>query len=347
MTEDILDISKLKSEYPFLNEIWKLYKYDEDPIETNDNVQLFSICNEYSIYESKPTNNLKHACKKLLKNWKLLHSTKKEMDEHLEWCNNINNWIYHEINPYILNDDIIYRILVEVQKKFRNMPNEHYCPYTVLNKIHKPQKLNKLRLFNDNFNTFKDILKNKNPDYYCSCINFVKDCINTYRTIQKKYCSNITDININNKVTCEIIKNFDIYYSGFLFNKYTGIQGILPYLSSDDDINIDIDVCPLQKNGKGLNSARGGQSDGFAVSTTPTESSGKTIPTALGTIAGVSSVLGLLYKFSPAGTWMHSGLRGNGRMIHTNLHADGERELLNGGPLTEDLNSYNIGYEVA
>ncbi|SCO72992.1 hypothetical protein, conserved [Plasmodium vivax] len=340
-----LDIAELKNEYPFLKEIWKLYKIDVDPKETDNSNQLFSICNEYSMYKSNPTDNLKNACRKLLKKFELLHANEISTSEHNEWCNNINNWIYHEINPRILNDDIINHILIKAQENFfSHMPNKRFCSYTTLNKTHKPEDLNKLRIFNDNTSTFKTILLDKSLDYYCSCRNFVNDCVNIYKTLQSKHCN--TTINKDNRVTCEIVNNFNIYYGGYLYNTI-GTQEKLPDLSSTTDININIEDCKSQTNVKGLDSTRGDESSASAVSTTQAETAGKTVPTAIGTIAGVSSVLALLYKFSPARTWMHSGLRGNGKMIHTNLYAGGERELLTDGPLIENLNSYNIGYEVA
>ncbi|KMZ99330.1 hypothetical protein PVNG_02213 [Plasmodium vivax North Korean] len=215
------------------------------------------------------------------------------MGVHLDWCHNINNWIYYEINPYILNDDIINSILGKAQPMLSSMSNEHYCTFTALNKNHEPKELNKLRIFNDNTSTFQDILRNKSDGYYCSCRNFVKDCINIYQKINGIHCSTATDKNKNNKPTCDIVNLFDIHYRGYLYGDVR-IQEKLPDLSSTTNINIE--ECRSQTNEKGLDSVRGYQSDGSALSTTPTEPSGKTMPTAIGTIVGVSSVLGLLYK---------------------------------------------------
>ncbi|KMZ99251.1 hypothetical protein PVNG_02134 [Plasmodium vivax North Korean] len=297
MPDGTLDIAKLNNDYPFLKEIWKSYTFEEDPIETGDNVELFSICDEYSMYENNPTEDQKKACRKLLKNWKLLRSTIKRTDVFFEWCNNINNWIYYEIKPNILNVDIINRILIKAQEKiFMHIPNKNYCTYTILNKKHEPQALNKLRIFSENTSKFKNILLDKSSNNYCSCINFVNDCIYIYRILQSKLCSKEIDKSINNKDTCDIVNTFNINYTGFLLNKYIGVQGILPDLYSTNDININIDNCPLQTKGKELNSFHGDQLDSYTSSTTPTEPAGKTVSTAIGTIFGVSSVLGLLYK---------------------------------------------------
>ncbi|SCA81949.1 VIR protein [Plasmodium vivax] len=335
MSGDLSGFEKLKNDYPFLKEIWKKYTFEEDPSEARDKNNLFPICEENSVYGRTPKEYQKNACKKLLKNWHLLRSTIRSPSNQNEWCNNINNWIYYEINPYSLNDDIINRILVEAQKKFINMPNKQYCPYTVLNEKHEPKQLNKLRIFNENIITFNDMLKKKDSDNYCSCRNFVKDCINIYKNLKTKHCSTTTGI--KKELTCDILDDFYLYYTGYLKTDIK-TQENLPDLLSIPDKNINIEECKSQLNAREL---------GSALSTTPTEPAGKTVPTAIGTLVGVSSVLGLLYKFSPAGTWMHSGLRGNGRIINSNLYADGERGLLTDGPLIENLNSYNIGYEVA
>ncbi|KMZ88594.1 hypothetical protein PVBG_04803 [Plasmodium vivax Brazil I] len=305
MPEDLLEISQLKNKvcfcyfifskflliliikiynlYPFLKEIWKSYKF-EDPIETSDNIPLFSICDDNSLYKEALTDIQKHACRKLLKNWKSLRSIQRRSSDQNEWCKNINNWVYYEINSYILNDDIINRILVEAQKKFINMPNKQYCPYTVLNEKHEPKQLNKLRIFNENIITFNDMLKKKDSDNYCSCRNFVKDCINIYKNLKTKHCSTTTGI--KKELTCDILDDFYLYYTGYLKTDIK-TQENLPDLLSIPDKNINIEECKSQLNAREL---------GSALSTTPTEPAGKTVPTAIGTLVGVSSVLGLLYK---------------------------------------------------
>ncbi|KMZ83223.1 hypothetical protein PVBG_05193 [Plasmodium vivax Brazil I] len=288
MSGDLSGFEKLKND-----EIWKKYTFEEDPNEASDKNNLFPICEENSVYGRTPKEYQKKACKKLLKNWHLLRSTIRNPSNQNEWCNNINNWIYYEINPYSLNDDNIKIILQEAQPTFIHMPNKEYCPFTDLNVNHEPKELNKLRIFNEHTSTFKDILTKKSSDYYCSCRNFIKDCINIYRTLQNKHCN--TTINNDNRVTCNILKNFNIFYGGFLYNAI-GTQENLPDLSATTDININNEECRSQANAKALGSVHGDQMDSSTVSTTPTKTAGKTMPTAIGTIAGVSSVLALLYK---------------------------------------------------
>ncbi|KMZ77245.1 hypothetical protein PVIIG_05198 [Plasmodium vivax India VII] len=281
--------------YPFLKEIWKLYKIDVEPNETDNRKELFSMCNEYSTYNSNPTDNLKNACRKLLKKFELLHANAISPSKHNEWCKNINNWIYHEINPGVLNDVIINRILIEAQEKFfSHMPNTHFCSYTTLDESHKPEALNKLRIFNENTSTFIDILTNKNPDYYCSCRNFLNDCINIYKTMKIKHCT--PTIDKKNKDTCEIVDKFDLYYTGYLYRDI-GIKENLPKLSTTGDVNINTEECLSQINRNELGFVKDGQSDSSrSSSASTTEPTGKTVPTAIGTIVGVSSVVGLLYK---------------------------------------------------
>ncbi|GAB70033.1 hypothetical protein PCYB_007820 [Plasmodium cynomolgi strain B] len=131
-----------------------------------------------------------------------------------------------------------------------------------------------LSIFNNNIHDIQDILNNKTHSEICSSQNFIKQCVSLYK-----------------------IKSFRKDYEVKRSNEW--IKYNLPELSSSPDKNINIEECISQTNGKGLDSDNAGlldRSTSFIVPTKMTEPAGKTVPTALGTIAGVSSVLALLYK---------------------------------------------------
>ncbi|SCO65456.1 Plasmodium vivax Vir protein, putative [Plasmodium vivax] len=71
-----------------------------------------------------------------------------------------------------------------------------------------------------------------------------------------------------------------------------------------------------------------------------------TVSTAVGTVAGASSVLALLYKFSPARRWVHSGIQGNTGRMNSNFYEDGPTDLLFDGVQGEDMSSYNTRYNI-
>ncbi|CAG9474586.1 unnamed protein product [Plasmodium vivax] len=71
-----------------------------------------------------------------------------------------------------------------------------------------------------------------------------------------------------------------------------------------------------------------------------------TVSTAVGTMAGASSVLALLYKFSPGGNWIRSGFRGSRGRINDNLYVDRENDLFFNELQGENISSYDTRYNV-
>ncbi|SCA83601.1 hypothetical protein PVT01_000064800 [Plasmodium vivax] len=77
----------------------------------------------------------------------------------------------------------------------------------------------------------------------------------------------------------------------------------------------------------------------------PDSSISLTVQRTLGTAAGMSSLLAVLYKFTPGRKWLHSRIGGSMGKIHANFYTDGPKELLFDGMEHNDFNSYSIGYE--
>ncbi|SCO73013.1 Plasmodium vivax Vir protein, putative [Plasmodium vivax] len=111
------------------------------------------------------------------------------------------------------------------------------------------------------------------------------------------------------------------------------------------------DASNLQPSlGKGLNTDAEGPSSSLIEFTTPEtvdNSMKNNITTTIGTVAGASSVLAFMYKFTPTGRLLNARLRRSGGRINNNLYANEESELLFDGFANTDINSYNIGYEAA
>ncbi|SCO65492.1 Plasmodium vivax Vir protein, putative [Plasmodium vivax] len=82
----------------------------------------------------------------------------------------------------------------------------------------------------------------------------------------------------------------------------------------------------------------------------PDENTGRsmssTLSTAIGTMAGASSVLALLYKFSPGGNWIRSGFRGSRGRINDNLYVDRENYLFFNELQGENISSYDTRYNI-
>ncbi|GAB69934.1 hypothetical protein PCYB_006830 [Plasmodium cynomolgi strain B] len=293
-----MDFSQLKQKYPFLEKILNLHDELDQHVDENDNDNgILKICDQAVSLQSNNKGEYKKFCTKHLRNLYLCKDFNR--DKSINCCSNLDVWLYFEIKKKSLSNSIIEQIFNELVIIIKDVLKNTYCSYLYFSeKIYEIEELVILSIFNENYKAFRSILKNEGSNYYCSCRNFVIDCINIYNTIKIKYCSTAFGKSGNNIGTCNILDKFFLYYTEEIYSDI-GKQAKLPDLSSTIDINIKTDECPLQRNNNELGSVNGDQSDisrSSTVSITLTEPTRKTVPVALGTIAGVSSTLALLYK---------------------------------------------------
>ncbi|CAI7724162.1 hypothetical protein PVPAM_000028900 [Plasmodium vivax] len=171
--------------------------------------------------------------------------------------------------------------------------------------------------------------------------------------MNKNYCLNENPENEKHTSTCQKLKKFKIAYEIF----HDKIGSLNAYIPSLENIESEyLTKCSPDKLNPPLE---------MSVSTTyvvpnptledalpsPSEvadsSIKKNISTTIGTVAGASSILALLYKFSPARRWVDSEIGGSRRRISNNLYTDAANELMFEGLEHGNFNSYNIGYEAA
>ncbi|KMZ83240.1 hypothetical protein PVBG_05210 [Plasmodium vivax Brazil I] len=274
--------------YPFLKKIWENYGYDEDLDESKDNFSTISLCNDDTIYGNNASNDKKNACKKLLKNFELLRINERDYTENTKWCNNLNNWIYNEINPYILTDAIVRKILNKAQPILNQLPNKRDCIYNYVKEQAHLEQIIELRIFNDNMKTFQSILKNESGPVYCSCQNFLQDCVNIYNDMKKPDCFR-RGTQLYSSELCIEINQFQYLYA-LLSNDNTIVKKIPDLYTGirEEELNCQstVETLEAQPSVDSLSDAR----------IQKTDSTASAVPTALGTVAGASSVLALLYK---------------------------------------------------
>ncbi|KMZ77197.1 hypothetical protein PVIIG_06113 [Plasmodium vivax India VII] len=140
----------------------------------------------------------------------------------------------------------------------------------------------KLSTFNKNAEIFQSILMKKNDSNDCSCQKYVLDCVNLYNDMHRKHCSG--GHSKNNTELCKIVNTFGTLYAGYIYEKREDISYELQPLSSTTTNHVV--NCPTDiRNEISTSTGKGSSSD---VS--------KTLHTALGTMAGATSLLALLYK---------------------------------------------------
>ncbi|GAB69551.1 hypothetical protein PCYB_003000 [Plasmodium cynomolgi strain B] len=257
--------------YPFLEEIWKKYEFDE-AVKESDVTDISSLCNAYSTYIDCSANEQNHIYMKLLRNLRNLYNSDKSGDDFNNHGYNIFYWLYYGIKDDYITDTIINSIF---QASCKLIEDKYSFSETKI--------LVMLYTFIYNIDVIQQILTNNIDSIICSCKKFIKECVYSYRYMHKHYCPNNTITNTNMR-TCLPVKNFKESYEKYISNenKYE-----LPDLSSKTPINI-IDCSPPEEI----------MSD--PVIPVPSNQSERSIiqsaSHALVAIAGITNLLVLIYK---------------------------------------------------
>ncbi|SCO65467.1 hypothetical protein PVT01_030028200 [Plasmodium vivax] len=148
--------------------------------------------------------------------------------------------------------------------------------------------------------------------------------------MNSRYCSSGKDQRDENKNSCDIIRNFNSFYTSYISSK-NDLTHNFPELNSGSLLN-NIDDCSLE----------GIYSDEFSDEAQLGTPITKGVSTALGAMAGITPFLALIYKFTPFGQLIRSR---HNKGIDNNI---GENELFY--PTTENMNNssdhtrYNVLY---
>ncbi|CAI7724139.1 PIR protein [Plasmodium vivax] len=323
--------------YPFLNDIWEQYEEFEKPLDyNNDDKVLFyqNTCELIIRRTNKNNEKYKDFCMKLIRNLGPYSRDYKVYNPSQERCKTLHYWLYYKIGDLDFSEKFLSEIFQEAKELTSGQPLMKICDYNYNKNIKEPKNIIKLLNLQENGDICERILSREINKDYCLCEKYINECVNIYKSMNKMYCSGPTDKETNND-TCSQLRTFDTTYTSFLF-KEQQLSGKIPSLTSSN--NEYVGKCNIvQRVPVVISSEEDSSANPKKISVTGT----------IGTMAGVSSVLALLYKITPAGSWINSKLRGSGRSINTNLYTEGASELLTEEPLLENINSYNIGYEVA
>ncbi|GAB69634.1 hypothetical protein PCYB_003830, partial [Plasmodium cynomolgi strain B] len=149
----------------------------------------------------------------------------------------------------------------------------------------EPENLVILNIFNNNIEDIKEILNNNGDSNICSFQKFINQCVDLYKSMHEKHCSNFGITNPSLMSTCVTVNSFKVHYE-----KYRSKEKItyeLPELSSNTP-KIIIDGCQSKESESvQASSIRNNQSDPSII---------QNVPLGLGIMAGISSLLALIYK---------------------------------------------------
>ncbi|CAI7720785.1 Plasmodium vivax Vir protein, putative, partial [Plasmodium vivax] len=316
--------------------IWDLYEDFEKSVHEDDaNVMRYdSTCHVSLDLGSTNYKKYKDFCMKLMRNLGAYSSGQELCRPKTERCKTLRNWLYNVIIDQNVPTDIISTIFKESKEIIGENCNMFMCDFSYNEKIKEPKKIIKLLNLIDNVNIFYDIMIDITKSDYCSCEKYINECVNIYKDMKNKYCTKGNDKDINRE-TCSYLDTFDTTYTNYLYKKLK-LPAEIPSLTSTNDEYVGrCKTEQINSNPISTQHDNPGTSQEFIVKTT------------VGTMAGVSSVLALLYRYTPAGRWINTGLRGSGGRINNNLYINGPDELIFDGLEHNNFNSYNIGYEAA
>ncbi|SCA81953.1 VIR protein [Plasmodium vivax] len=322
-------MSKFSKNYPFLDHIWNLYDEFNKPVVSHlKKSDMISICEEHATYENEGKETYNDLCMKLLRNLLLLTKYSNDIDIYSKRCNDLYNWLYHEMKPYNPPENIVPNIFDRSNSLMQGTDKKNLCLYSSYNKDeYKDEKIIELNIFGDNIEKLLDILKNRSHSHYCPCIKYVKNCVETYKNLNKKYCTDTKEQTRDKVKFCNKLNKFTTYY-GYLTD-VSSIISEIPSLSLDTYTN----ECLSDKTISQSSSSTGkslGNSTSVAAST------------VVGAMVGIPPFLTLMYKFTPVGQLFCSR---NYKGIANNI---GENELFY--PTNENMNNssdhtkYNVLY---
>ncbi|CAG9474564.1 unnamed protein product [Plasmodium vivax] len=359
MAEGVFNIEE------WIKQVWSIlntYNIYDKPVDDNEYKKLYeSVCDMF--INDLGTGMMKHRnfCMKLLRNLGHYTTTSSFFNPKPDDCNVLYYWIYNSVKKDSVPDKIIDKCFDDYFTHMGEMPVNHNCYHHTYNNMYKePLKVIKLDIFNSNMYIVKNIIDRKNDPTDSSLQSFICECVKLYYEMNRNYCHQLSQ-KVKNSDICFRLDLLKRTYEMYLFNTQNKNYKIP---SLDDNQNKYLTECQKYLEEQALNTTSLHHDLPIASSRTPNRDSNldasislpegenqsspmsSTVPTALGTVAGASSILALLYKFSPGRNWIRSGIRGGTGRISSNLYAEQPNEVFYDGFEGEDMSSYNPTYNV-
>ncbi|KMZ76741.1 hypothetical protein PVIIG_05599 [Plasmodium vivax India VII] len=335
MSNNILDISKWKPDYPFKNTAWNTYnEFNNDVVNDENQSNLYVLCDKIIKESNGDLSVHTDICMKLMRNLGYFSLVPKVYQLKRERCNILFNWIYKLINEEKITRNVINKCFEVYDDEMKGKNNNIKCHYNRDIKINELINITLLHIFDNNTPKIIDALMNKDESINTTGRKYVCECVKIYKDMNDLYCINGRAKNNDNSITCLELENFKRSYTWYLYNK-NNLSDIIPSLD-----NIDKDLlakCPenerilqlvsdaretrVRHSGNSLSTTSDGQSNLLADGTTITPA-----------------------NFTPAGRLVNPKLRTTG-IINNNFYGEEANEMLFDRNENNGFNSYNIGYE--
>ncbi|GAB69595.1 hypothetical protein PCYB_003440 [Plasmodium cynomolgi strain B] len=269
------------------------------------------------------------------------NSKKHSYKNNPEYCVYLYHWLYKVTEGSNISDTFIGIIFKVFHENFSDLKEEHICPYYLYEykkEIYKSKDLVKLSYLQHNVVDIMKILKNTKDKDYCYCQKYLKDCVDIYIEMMRRLCPDNEEGNDSSEIICPELIKFRVNYN--FLTKDNKIEKEIPHIDTGER-ELELLNCPLKGERSGLISDARPSSDAAASQAL---SNVKTLPIALGTISGVTSILALLYKFTPLGLWINTKILGRDKLLD-NIKKNEQQFLLNTAHI-RDINSGDTIYRI-
>ncbi|KMZ95750.1 hypothetical protein PVMG_05349 [Plasmodium vivax Mauritania I] len=320
------------NQYPFLYDVWFTYnQFGESMIDDANRESYGALCHQ--ILDNMKVDGVhqyKDVCMKLMRNLKRHIPFSKYFDPTLERCNILYNWIYNLIQQNQVTEDVIKNCFEEYVGYKKEIESNRTCNYfSYINLFEEPMKIILLDIFENNMEIMRKELNNNYASTEIPLKKFLCESLKIYKHMNESYCKTRDESNEKHRHICTKLDIFKSTYSLFRTN-LGNLNTITPEL---DDIDKGfLDQCKLVEQKRLLDSDQGKNSchakekgmtasvkisGNFLHGVFPTfpadgvntlqedmptrpgnedNSMKKTITTTVGTVAGASSLLALLYR---------------------------------------------------
>ncbi|VUZ96308.1 PIR protein [Plasmodium vivax] len=352
-----------KSSFLLLIFFWDTYNQFESPVEGDGKKYMYEIvCNlimkELEANEDKNNN----FCLKLVRNLGFYTPHTQFFDPRGDRCMILQYWVYNSEKNQQIPKNIITGCFNDYKSQMSGSGNKPKCDYYPYEGNYKePINIIILDIFQNNMEIVKDIVATVSDKINIGLQNYICECVKIYKEMDEKYCRNKGEEQ-KRDLTCSMLdavkrtyesylpvaqhEHYKIPSLGDVEKKYTDI-------CSRTELQVPLNAPRLNEESalSSFSENRNGQGDESSspkpfMDENPGSSMTRTVSTAVGTMAGASSVLALLYKFTPGRNWIRSGIRGSRGRISNNLHAEQPNELFYDGFEGEVMSSHNPTYNV-
>ncbi|KMZ77257.1 hypothetical protein PVIIG_05210 [Plasmodium vivax India VII] len=319
------------NQYPFLYEVWFWYDQFGKSMDYDANRRSYdSLCHQILHNMNADVNKHKGVCMKIMRNLKRLTPESTHFNPTPERCNILYNWIYNLIQENKNTEDIIRKTFEEYIVYKNDINSFSRCDYfSHIEKFEEPMNIILLDIFQDNMEIIRTQLSRDYKSTETPLKKFLCESLKIYKHMNESYCKTRDESNEKHRHICTKLFNFKSSYSVFrnnIQNLYTKApalddidNGFLVECSSDAQRSLlvsDSGKNPSHALGKGMtasvtisgNYLQGGfptfpadegnplQEDIPTPPGNEDNSMKKSITTTVGTVAGASSLLALLYR---------------------------------------------------